>query len=286
MVTNSTNLCVAIRDVTCCVSSESDYRAKFCFTCAFSTLTWPHLECELYKTLLSFVCYRRKYWCKFFYQEVGSSTKLHFVPLVVKIVPPILFDFFSTMNASNDEPKPSSDVENKDDEDSSWIEAMHDELLQFELQKGYTQEEGIDYDEVFALVAKIEEIMLFLDYASFKDFVVYQMDVNSAFMYAKIKEEVYVCQPPGFEDPEFPNKVYKVEKTFISVLLVLDMLYPKVLVKGRLIVLICSRLCINNAWNKMEQQLRMKFKLVLLVNAAMLLVAFNIVVKIKNGRAT
>ncbi|GKA48372.1 putative reverse transcriptase, RNA-dependent DNA polymerase [Tanacetum coccineum] len=90
--------------------------------------------------------------------------------------------------------------------------SMHDELLQFELQKGYTQEEGIDYDEVFALVAKIEAIMLFLDYASFKDFVVYQMDVNSAFMYAKIKEEVYVCQPPGFEDPEFPNKVYKVEK--------------------------------------------------------------------------
>ncbi|GJZ68135.1 putative ribonuclease H-like domain-containing protein, partial [Tanacetum coccineum] len=78
--------------------------------------------------------------------------------------------------------------------------------------QGYTQEEGIDYDEVFAPVARIEAIRLFLAYASFKDFVVYQMDVKSAFLYGKIKEEVYVCQPPGFEDPDFPNRVYKVEK--------------------------------------------------------------------------
>ncbi|GKD23850.1 putative ribonuclease H-like domain-containing protein, partial [Tanacetum coccineum] len=78
--------------------------------------------------------------------------------------------------------------------------------------QGYTQEEGIDYDEVFALVARIEAIRLFLAYASFKDFVVYQMDVKSAFLYGKIEEEVYVCQPPGFEDPEFPDRVYKVEK--------------------------------------------------------------------------
>ncbi|GKA63609.1 putative ribonuclease H-like domain-containing protein [Tanacetum coccineum] len=109
--------------------------------------------------------------------------------------------------------------------DLSWIEAMQDGLLQFKLQKvwtlvdlpcgkraietkwvyrnkkdergivirnkarlvaqGYTQEEGIDYDE---------------------------MDVKSAFLYGKIKEEVYICQPPGFEDPEFPDRVYKVEK--------------------------------------------------------------------------
>ncbi|GJX74172.1 retrovirus-related pol polyprotein from transposon TNT 1-94 [Tanacetum coccineum] len=78
--------------------------------------------------------------------------------------------------------------------------------------QGYTQEEGIDYDEVFAPVARIEAIRLFLAYASFKDFVVYQMDVKSAFLYGKIKEEVYVCQPPGFEDPDFPDRVYKVEK--------------------------------------------------------------------------
>ncbi|GJS83640.1 putative ribonuclease H-like domain-containing protein [Tanacetum coccineum] len=136
--------------------------------------------------------------------------------------------------------------------DPSWIEAMQEELLQFKLQQvwtlvdlpngkraigtkwvyrnkkdergiviknkarlvaqGYTQEEGIDYDEVFAPVARIEAIRLFLAYASFKDFVVYQMDVKSAFLYGKIEEEVYVCQPPGFEDPDFPDRVYKVEK--------------------------------------------------------------------------
>ncbi|GJW22242.1 putative ribonuclease H-like domain-containing protein [Tanacetum coccineum] len=112
--------------------------------------------------------------------------------------------------------------------DPSWIEAMQEELLQFKNKKdergivirnkarlvaqGYTQEEGIDYDEVFAPVARIKAIRLFLAYASFKDFVVYQMDVKSAFLYGKIEEEVYVYQPPGFEDPEFPDRVYKVEK--------------------------------------------------------------------------
>ncbi|GJW81277.1 putative ribonuclease H-like domain-containing protein [Tanacetum coccineum] len=78
--------------------------------------------------------------------------------------------------------------------------------------QGYTQEEGIDYDEVFAPVARIEAIRLFLAYASFKDFMVYQMDVKSAFLYGKIEEEVYVCQPPGFEDSDFPDRVYKVKK--------------------------------------------------------------------------
>ncbi|GJX88974.1 putative ribonuclease H-like domain-containing protein [Tanacetum coccineum] len=137
-------------------------------------------------------------------------------------------------------------------DDPSWIEAMQEELLQFKLQKvwtlvdlpngkraigtkwvfrnkkdergivvrnkerlvaqGYTQEEGIDYDEVFALVARIEAIRLFLAYASFMGFIVYQMDVKSAFLYGTIEEEVYVCQPPGFEDPQFHDKVYKVEK--------------------------------------------------------------------------
>ncbi|GJY92174.1 retrovirus-related pol polyprotein from transposon TNT 1-94 [Tanacetum coccineum] len=131
--------------------------------------------------------------------------------------------------------------------DPSWIEAMQEELLQFKLQEvltlvdlpnrkkaigtkwvfrnkkdergimiknkaklvaqGYTQEEGIDYDEVFAPVARIEAIRLFLAYASFKDFVVYQMDVKSAFLYGKIEEEVYVCQPPGFEDLDFPDRM-------------------------------------------------------------------------------
>ncbi|GJV89025.1 putative ribonuclease H-like domain-containing protein [Tanacetum coccineum] len=78
--------------------------------------------------------------------------------------------------------------------------------------QGYTQEERIDYDEVFSSVARNEAIRLFLAYAAFKDFVVYKMDVKSAFLYGKIEEEVYVCQPPGFEDPNFPDRVYKVEK--------------------------------------------------------------------------
>nr|GFA60877.1 retrovirus-related Pol polyprotein from transposon TNT 1-94 [Tanacetum cinerariifolium] len=78
--------------------------------------------------------------------------------------------------------------------------------------QGYTQEEGINYEEVIAPVARIEAIRLFLAYASFMGFIVYQMDVKSAFLYGTIDEEVYVMQPPGFQDPEFPEKVYKVEK--------------------------------------------------------------------------
>ncbi|GJW79963.1 retrovirus-related pol polyprotein from transposon TNT 1-94 [Tanacetum coccineum] len=78
--------------------------------------------------------------------------------------------------------------------------------------QGYTQEEGIDYDEVFAPVARIEAIRLFLAFASFMGFIVFQMDVKSAFLYGTIDEEVYVSQPPGFVDPDHPNKVYKVVK--------------------------------------------------------------------------
>ncbi|GKD92745.1 putative ribonuclease H-like domain-containing protein, partial [Tanacetum coccineum] len=93
---------------------------------------------------------------------------------------------------------------------SSWVEAMQEELLQFKLQQGHRQEEGIDYEEVFAPMARIEAIKLFLAYASFMGFLVYQMDVKSAFLYGTIKEEVYVTQPPGFKDPDHPDKVYKV----------------------------------------------------------------------------
>nr|GEU84290.1 hypothetical protein [Tanacetum cinerariifolium] len=69
--------------------------------------------------------------------------------------------------------------------------------------QGHTQEEGIDYEQA---------IRLFLAYASFMGFMVYQMDLKSAFLYGTIKEEVYVCQPPGFEDSDYPDKVYKVGK--------------------------------------------------------------------------
>ncbi|GJR00809.1 putative ribonuclease H-like domain-containing protein [Tanacetum coccineum] len=108
----------------------------------------------------------------------------------------------------------------------SWVEAMQEELLQFKLLNVWTLVdlpygiraigtkwmEGIDYDEVFAPVARIEAIRLFFAYASFMDFIVYQMDVKSAFLYGTIEEEVYVSQPPGFVDLKFPNRVYKVEK--------------------------------------------------------------------------
>nr|GEW49972.1 putative ribonuclease H-like domain-containing protein [Tanacetum cinerariifolium] len=136
--------------------------------------------------------------------------------------------------------------------DESWVDAIQEELLQFKIQKvyilvdlpfgkkairtkwvyrnkkdergivvrnkarlvaqGYRQDEGIDYDEVFALVARIEAIRIFLAFASYMGFIVYYMDVKSAFLYGKIDEEVYVSQPLGFIDPKFPNKVYKVVK--------------------------------------------------------------------------
>ncbi|GJV87320.1 putative ribonuclease H-like domain-containing protein [Tanacetum coccineum] len=116
--------------------------------------------------------------------------------------------------------------------DPAWVEAMQEELLQFKLQNvwvlvdlpkghraiGHTQEEGIDYDEVFAPVARIEAIRIFLAYASYMGFTVYQMDVKSAFLYGQIEEEVYVCQPPGFEDPDHPDKVYKVVKALYGLI--------------------------------------------------------------------
>nr|GEZ74325.1 retrovirus-related Pol polyprotein from transposon TNT 1-94 [Tanacetum cinerariifolium] len=78
--------------------------------------------------------------------------------------------------------------------------------------QGHRQEEGIDYDEVFAPVARIEAIRLFLAFASYMGFMVYQMDVKSAFLYWEIKKEVYVTQPKGFEDPHNPKHVYRVVK--------------------------------------------------------------------------
>ncbi|GKE98596.1 putative ribonuclease H-like domain-containing protein, partial [Tanacetum coccineum] len=78
--------------------------------------------------------------------------------------------------------------------------------------QGHRQEEGIDYDEIFAPMARIEAIRIFLAFASYMGFIVYQMDVKSAFLYGTIDEEVYVSQPLGFVDPKFPKKVYKVVK--------------------------------------------------------------------------
>ncbi|GJS40177.1 putative ribonuclease H-like domain-containing protein [Tanacetum coccineum] len=80
------------------------------------------------------------------------------------------------------------------------------------VSQGHRQDEGIDYDEVFAPVARIEAIRISLAIASYMGFIVYQMDVKNAFLYGKIDEEVYVSQPPGFIDPKYPKKVYKVVK--------------------------------------------------------------------------
>ena len=136
--------------------------------------------------------------------------------------------------------------------DNSWISAMQDELNQFErnqvwsliprpkdkavigtkwvfknkldengkvvrnkarlVAKGYSQEEGIDFDETYAPVARLEAIRLLLAYACYKNFKLFQMDVKSAFLNGYIKEEVYVEQPPGFEDPFKENYVFKLKK--------------------------------------------------------------------------
>nr|GEX31604.1 hypothetical protein [Tanacetum cinerariifolium] len=136
--------------------------------------------------------------------------------------------------------------------DPSWVDTMQEEMQQFKFQnvwvfvdlpagkyaigtkwilknkrddrgivvqnktrlvaQGHRQEEGIYYDEVFALIARIKAIRLFLAFASYMGFMVYQMDVKSAFLYGIINEEVYVTQPKGFVDPQHPKTVYKVVK--------------------------------------------------------------------------
>ena len=136
--------------------------------------------------------------------------------------------------------------------DSDWIKAMQDELVEFERHKvwtlvprpkdksiigtrwvyrnkmdedgvvtrnkarlvaqGFTQLEGLDYDETFAPVARLEAIRLFLAYASFKNFTVYQMDVKTAFLHGDLEQEVFLKQPPGFEDKDFPDHVYRLDK--------------------------------------------------------------------------
>ena len=136
--------------------------------------------------------------------------------------------------------------------DSDWIKAMQDELVEFERHKvwtlvpcpkdksiigtrwvyrnkmdedgvatrnkarlvaqGFTQLEGLDYDETFAPVARLEAIRLFLAYASFKNFTVYQMDVKTAFLHGDLEQEVFLKQPPGFEDKDYPDHVYRLDK--------------------------------------------------------------------------
>ncbi|GJU23668.1 retrovirus-related pol polyprotein from transposon TNT 1-94 [Tanacetum coccineum] len=98
-----------------------------------------------------------------------------------------------------------------------WVDAMQDELNQFSrsnarlIAQGNNQQEGIDYDETFAPVARLKAIRIFLAFTTYMNFIVYQMDVKSTFLNGKLKE-VYVKQPPGFESSEFPNYVCKFDK--------------------------------------------------------------------------
>ncbi|KAJ9542321.1 hypothetical protein OSB04_028827 [Centaurea solstitialis] len=78
--------------------------------------------------------------------------------------------------------------------------------------QGYRQEEGIDYDETFAHVARLEAIRLFMAFAAHMNFKVFQVDIKNVFLNGKLNEEVYVAQPPGFVDPKFPDHVYKLNK--------------------------------------------------------------------------
>ncbi|GKC21678.1 retrovirus-related pol polyprotein from transposon TNT 1-94, partial [Tanacetum coccineum] len=78
--------------------------------------------------------------------------------------------------------------------------------------KGYAQEEGIDFEESFAPVARLEVVRIFVAYTAHKSFPIYQMDVKTAFLNGPLKEEVYVVQPDGFIDPDHPEKVYRLRK--------------------------------------------------------------------------
>jgi len=78
--------------------------------------------------------------------------------------------------------------------------------------RGYRQEEGIDFEESFAPVARMEAVRLFIAFCAHKSITIYQMDVKTAFLYGPLKEEVYVVQPEGFVDPDHPEKVYRLKK--------------------------------------------------------------------------
>ncbi|GJT77565.1 retrovirus-related pol polyprotein from transposon TNT 1-94 [Tanacetum coccineum] len=78
--------------------------------------------------------------------------------------------------------------------------------------RGYSQEEGIDFEESFVSIARMEAIRIFLAYVAHKSFTVFQMDVKTAFLHGTLKEDVYVCQPEGFIDADHPSHVYKLKK--------------------------------------------------------------------------
>nr|GEV35486.1 hypothetical protein [Tanacetum cinerariifolium] len=103
---------------------------------------------------------------------------------------------------------------------SCWVEAMQEELNEFEqlenkarlVARGYRQEEGINFEESFAPIARLEAIRIFLAYVAHKNMVVYQMDVKTAFLNGNLREEIYVSHPDRFVDQDNPNHVYKLKK--------------------------------------------------------------------------
>nr|GEX77958.1 hypothetical protein [Tanacetum cinerariifolium] len=126
-----------------------------------------------------------------------------------------------TLTVSQTEPKNIKEAM----ADSAWIESMQKELYQFDrldntvirnksrlVAKGYAQKEGVDFEESFAPVARLEAVRLFIAYAAHKSFTVYQMDVKTAFLYGPLKEQVYVNHPDGFVDSYHPDKVYRLKK--------------------------------------------------------------------------
>nr|GEW16859.1 putative RNA-directed DNA polymerase [Tanacetum cinerariifolium] len=106
-----------------------------------------------------------------------------------------------------DRGKTSSRHKNKRDEENTVIQ--NKSCL---VAKGYAQKEGVDFEESFAPVARLEVVWFFIAYAAHKSFTVYQMDVKTAFLYGPLKEEVCVNQPDGFVDPYHPGKVYRLKK--------------------------------------------------------------------------
>ncbi|GKC71567.1 retrovirus-related pol polyprotein from transposon TNT 1-94 [Tanacetum coccineum] len=148
----------------------------------------------------------------------GMLTRIMAAKLTAASTSKCLFaDFFSKI-----EPKKVF----KELKHPGWVDDMQEELNQFYRNKvctlipflygktaiGSKWEEGIDYDETFAPVARMEAIRIFLAFATYMNFKVYQMDIKSAFLNGKLKEEVYVKQPPDFKSSEFHAYVYKLGK--------------------------------------------------------------------------
>ncbi|GJS87220.1 retrovirus-related pol polyprotein from transposon TNT 1-94 [Tanacetum coccineum] len=125
---------------------------------------------------------------------------------------------------SKDHPLDNSKVEPKNVktamDEACWFEAMQEEIHKFNrlqnmeqlVAKGYRQKEGINFEEIFALVAWIEAIRIFIVNAASKNMIIYQMDVKTAFLNGELKEEVYVSQPEGFVDLDHPTHVYRLKK--------------------------------------------------------------------------